>query len=79
MDENGLYPIVQKSGSWFLDKGRQHPVLKITRKQIPLAPAFAMTAHASQGQTFKGGAIVDLCIGKGSNPLGICCDDPGTV
>jgi hypothetical protein len=44
--------------------------LKITRKQIPLAPAFAMTAHASQGKTLKGGAIVDLCIGKGSNPLG---------
>ena len=70
LDENGLYPIVPKSGQWFLDKSRPHPVLKITRKQIPLAPAFAMTAHASQGQTLKGGAIVDLCIGKGSNLLG---------
>ena len=29
-----------------------------------------MTAHAAQGQTLFNGAIVDLCIGKGSNPLG---------
>ena len=29
-----------------------------------------MTSHAAQGQTFSTGAIVDLCIGKGSNPLG---------
>ena len=68
--ENGLYPVVPRSGTWFLDKARQHPILKITRKQLPLAPAFAMTTHAAQGQTLRGGAIVDLCIGKGSNPLG---------
>ena len=47
-----------------------HPVLKIRRQQLPLAPAFAMTSHAAQGQTLTQGAIVDLCIGKGSNPLG---------
>ena len=70
LDENGLYPILPKNGQWFLDKGRQHAVFKITRRQLPLAPAFAMTAHASQGQTLKGGAIVDLRKGKGSNPLG---------
>ena len=29
-----------------------------------------MTSHAAQGQKFKKGAIVDLCIGKGANPLG---------
>ena len=68
--EPGIYPITPKNGTWFLDKGRKQPVLKITRRQIPLAPAFAMTAHAAQGQTLTGGAIVDLCIGKGSNPLG---------
>ena len=50
-DEYGLYPIVAKSSSWFLDKGRNHPVLKITRRQFPLAPAFAITSHAAQGQT----------------------------
>ena len=70
LEERGLYPIVPKTSAWFLDKGRMHPVLKIKRRQLPLAPAFAMTSHAAQGQTFKKGAIVDLCIGKGTNPLG---------
>ena len=70
MQEKGLYPICPKKSTWFLDKGRLHPVLKIRRQQLPLAPAFAITSHAAQGQTFKKGAIVDLCIGKGSNPLG---------
>ena len=68
--EPGLYPIVPKKSAWFLDRGRVHPVLKIVRRQLPLAPAFAVTSHAAQGQTFKKGAIVDLCIGKGTNPLG---------
>ena len=70
MPENGPYPIVPKKSSWFLDKGRQHPMLRIYRTQLPLAPAFAMTSHAAQGQTLTSGAIVDLCIGRGSNPLG---------
>ena len=70
LSEKGLYPIVCKKSSWYLDKGRQHPVLRILRRQIPLAPAFAMTAHAAQGQTLLNGAIVNLCIGKVSNPLG---------
>ena len=68
--ENGLYPVVCKKGSWYLDKCRRYPSLRITRRQMPLAPAFAMTYHAAQGQALKVGAIVDLCIGKGSNPLG---------
>jgi hypothetical protein len=70
LEEKGLYPIVAKKSPWFLDKARMHPVLKIKRRQLPLAPAFAMTSHAAQGQTLKKGAIVDLCIGKGTNPLG---------
>ena len=65
----GLYPIVIKKSAWFLDKGRKHPVLKISRKQLPLAPAFAMTAHAAQGQTLKQGAIVDLRLGKGTKAI----------
>ena len=70
LEEHGLYPIVSKKGTWYLDRGRQNPRLRITRSQLPLAPAFAMTTHAAQGQTLEGGAIVDLCIGKGTNPLG---------
>ena len=53
-----------------LDRGRLNPILRITRSQFPLAPAFAMTAHAAQGQTLTDGTAVDLCIGKGTNPLG---------
>ena len=61
--------LLEKS-AWYLDKGRKHPILKITRFQLPLAPAFAMTFHASQGQTFKKGTIVDMRIGKDTNPIG---------
>ena len=36
------------------------PMLKVTRKQLPLLPAFAMTAHQAQGQTVEEGVIADL-------------------
>ena len=68
-NEYGLYPIVPRKSSWFLDKGRKNPVLKITRRQFPLAPAFAITSYAAQGQTLKKGAVVDLCIGRGTKPI----------
>ena len=58
--EPGVYPIVPMKKDWYLDKGRLHPVVHIKRRQLPLTPAFAMTAHAAQGQTFSKGAIVDL-------------------
>ena len=54
LTEPGLYPIQPRKGHWHLDKGRPHPVLKITRRQIPLAPAFAITASPS-------------CIGRSSS------------
>ena len=68
LTEKGLYPICPKSSQWFLDKGRQFPKLKIHRKQLPLAPAWAITAHTSQGQTLRA-AIVDLQIGRGTSPV----------
>ncbi len=54
--------------SWYLDKGRQKPVLRIVRRQLPLAPAFAITAHSAQGQTLRA-AIIDLQIGKKTSPI----------
>ena len=57
--EPGVYPIVPRSSPWYLDAKRPHPVLNIVRKQLPLAPAFAITAHASQGQTLTR-TIADL-------------------
>ena len=68
LTEKGLYQICKKTASWFLDKGRKHPVLRISRQQIPLAPAFAITSHAAQGQTLAA-AIVDLQIGRGTSSI----------
>ena len=67
--EHGVYPIVPRKKDWYLDKGRVHPVLQIKRRQLPLTPAFAMTAHAAQGQTFSKGAIVHLNIGGSSSAM----------
>lgn len=69
LTEKGLYPITPVKRDRYLDKGRQHPVLKITREQLPLMPAFAMTAHSAQGQTFSHGAIVDLKLGGSSSVM----------
>ena len=65
----GLYPITPSTGTWFLDKGRPHPVLRISRRRIPLTPAFAMTTRAAQGETCDKGAIVDLKIGGSSSTM----------
>ena len=65
----GWYPIRRSTGTWFLDKGRTYRVLKIGRRQLPLTPAWAMTSHAAQGQTFSQGAIVDLKIGGSSSTM----------
>ena len=54
---------------WCLDKGRLHPILQIKRRQLPITPAFAMTAHAAQGHTFSKGAIVDFNIGGSSSAM----------
>ena len=69
LNEYGLYPTILKICKWLLDKGRPHPVLGITRRQLPFAPAFARTAHSAQGQTFDSGAIVDFNIGGSSSAM----------
>ena len=70
LNENALYPIVPTDRQIvFLDTGRPHPILGITRRQLPFAPAFARTAHSAQGQTFDSGAIVDLSIGGSSSAM----------
>ena len=69
LTENGLYPIVPRKRTWYLDKNRKYPKLSISRQQLPLAPAYSITAHASQGQTLEEGAIVDLRIGKDTSPI----------
>ena len=66
--EPGAYPVRPQTAECILDKGRKSPKLKIRRRQIPLAPGFAMTAHASQGATLAQ-AIVDLRIPAGASKL----------
>ena len=88
LSEKCVYPIVPRKGCWFLDHGAPHPALRVMRRQLPLAPAFAITAHAAQGQTLKA-AIIDLRIGCDRSPAAayvaltrvartsdylICCD-----
>ena len=66
--EKGVCPIRPWKRSWFLDRRRRKPALQVARWQLPLAPAFAMTAHASQGQTLSA-AIVDLQQGVGVSTI----------
>ena len=68
MPEPGLYPIQPKSRSWHLDQHRQKPQLRVSRFQVQLAPAYAITAHASQGQTLRA-AILDLQLGRGVSAI----------
>ena len=44
-------------------------MLRVTRKQFPLAPGFATTAHAAQGQTCPEGVLMDMHIGDAGDPL----------
>ena len=68
MSEKGVYPIKSAVCSWFLDQKRMSPVLRVSRSQVPLAPAFSITAHGSQGQTLRA-AIIDLQIGRGVSSI----------
>ena len=61
VDEVGVYPVRSVVRDWYLDRNRKYPKLKVKRHQLPLAPGFAMTAHASQGATLQN-TIVDLQI-----------------
>ena len=59
LQQPGLYPLRPIPQTWYLDHKKQHPVLSINRRQCPIAPAFGVTTHFSQGET-RAKAIVDL-------------------
>ena len=63
VDEPGVYPITPLAKTWFLDSKRKPPMLKIYRTQVPLTPAYAMTAHSSQGKTLHA-VLLDLNVEK---------------
>ena len=62
-DEPGIYPVYPIKATWYLDRRRERPVLAVKRRQLPLVPAFAVTAHGSQGKT-KPAVMVDLNVDK---------------
>ena len=68
MSEPGVYPIKPCKRSWALDQRRERPQLWVSRWQLPLAPAYSITAHGSQGQTLRA-AIIDLQVGRGVSPI----------
>ena len=63
IDEPGVYPIRPVTEDWYLDGRRSPSVLKIKRRQVPLSPAYAMTAHSSQGKTLAA-VLLDLNVDK---------------
>ena len=63
VEEPGVYPITPLAKTWFLDSRRKPPTLKIYRTQVPLTPAYAMTAHSSQGKTLQA-VLLDLNVEK---------------
>ena len=42
---------------------------KVTRKQFPLSPGFAVTVHCSQGQTYNGKVVAEINSGKALAPI----------
>ena len=63
----GIYPVVSRSSEWHLDRRRKIKFLKVKRTQLPLAPAYAMTAHSSQGKTLPA-VLLDLQVDKAVDP-----------
>ena len=63
IEEPGVYPVRPLTKAWALDPKRKNSKLKIMRRQLPLTPAYAMTAHASQGKTLPA-VILDLSVDK---------------
>ena len=68
IDRPGVYPVQPWRRSWCLDQHRPVPVLEVKRYQVPLAPAYACTAHGAQGQTLPA-VIIDLCLGRGVSSI----------
>jgi hypothetical protein len=67
ISEPGVYPSTPTAQVWHLDKGRKVKMLKVKRTQLPLIPAYAMTAHSSQGKTLRA-VLLDLQVDKRVDP-----------
>ena len=66
--EKGVHPIIPVKSRSALDRHGLCSRLTIVRRQLPLAQAFAMIAHVSQGQTLEA-AVFDVCISSESSQI----------
>ena len=69
MGDDCILPVAPVRRAWHLDHRRKYPKLKVSRRQLPLCPYFAITAHAAQGLTMREGAVADIAIRPGDDPL----------
>ena len=65
---SGIYPMTPTTSSWNIDSYRTKPLLRVSRTQIQIAPAFALTAHSEQGQT-RQAIVADLELGRGVSSI----------
>jgi hypothetical protein len=66
MPEPGTYPVKLQTKCWHVDSNRKQPVLRVSRKQLPVGPDYARTAYSTQGLTLDA-AFVDLCFDEITN------------
>ena len=64
----GIFPMTPITKTWWIDSYRSKPVLRVSRTQIQIAPAFALTAHSEQGQT-RQAIVADLELGRGVSSI----------
>ena len=64
----GLYPLKAATATWFLDKGRPHPKLNIHRKQLALAPGFALPTICPRRKRIKRGPDFMAVTGEQGGP-----------
>ncbi|KAE8230711.1 hypothetical protein CF326_g4281 [Tilletia indica] len=57
---DGCYPITPLPSKFSFRDKADGPVVRVTRRQLPIQPGFAMTVHSAQGITANNGIVVDL-------------------
>ncbi|KAE8193415.1 hypothetical protein CF335_g5595 [Tilletia laevis] len=56
----GCYPVARSTSTFNFVTTKDGEGIRVTRRQLPIQPGFAMTIHSAQGITAEGGVVVDL-------------------
>jgi hypothetical protein len=86
----GYYPIVPSTWAFTTvlhDHGGQPEKIRITRHQLPIQPAFAITGHSAQGKTLprvlvnlhEGGFAAYVAASRARGRSGLCITQPVTL